>query len=118
MRRIISLVVIGRMTGKTGVWGAVVITVMACKTVVGYRGMRWIICLVIIRRMTAKTGVWCIVVITVMAGKTIVGYRSMSTLQNVILVMNSKGSRLPVGVCGVAGFAGGWNCQRAMVWIC
>ena len=71
--------------------------------------------LVIIIGVTGKTGIWRAVVITVMAGKTIVGYRSMSTLQNVILVMDSESGRLPVRVCGVAGFAGCWNCQRTMV---
>ena len=52
---------------------------------------------VVIILMTTHTSIWCVVIIPVVAGYTLIGDHRMRTLKHVIIIVYTKGGRVPVG---------------------
>ena len=73
--------------------------------------------LIVILLVTAKAGVGGVGIIAVVAGCTISGNRKMCTLQDVIIVVNRKSGRLPVGLGVVTIRTGGRDIQTLVVGI-
>ena len=73
--------------------------------------------LAIISRVAAVAEIRSIDIIAFVAGKAIAGNSSVRTLQQVILVMDRKSSRLPVGIGSMTGFTFVWNTDRIMIWV-
>lgn len=82
-----------------------------CGGVVGVGG-RVIIC-----GMATKTGIGCVIIIAVVAGRTVIGNDGMRTIQSIIIIVNSKGCRLPARLCRMTTGTIGWQIQRNVVGI-
>lgn len=57
--------------------------------------------MVIIALMTPDARVGGVVIVAVMTRHTLICYSSMRPIQCIVLVVNIKGGRIPVGFCGV-----------------
>ena len=79
------------------------------------RYMVWIGCLIEVSLVTAVTGVGGVIVIAVVAYHAVVGYGNMRPGKYIIAIVDREGSRVPVWVGGMTGFAGGWNVNGRMI---
>ena len=76
-----------------------------------------IVCFVILFCMAPETGIRRIGIIAVMAGCTFVGNGQVRPFNPVIIVMDGKGCRFPVGLGGMAGCTIIWYTNSCMVGI-
>lgn len=73
--------------------------------------------MIVIDLVTTRAGVRCVVIITIVAGHALVGDDSVSTVENVILIVNRKRSRVPVWHRGMTGRTIRRNTYRQVIWV-
>ena len=71
--------------------------------------------LVIVCRVAAEAGVRCVVVVPVVAGSAIIGYDSMCAIQHIIIIVNGKAGRRPIGLRRMTGSTVRREAQRHVV---